>query len=151
MLCPVCKEEMIVVEYEKIELDICAFCRGVWFDAEELELLLGALEFLDVKASDLFRPLPEASKEETRRCSYCRSKMEKAVMGAGKDVVIDRCPNGHGLWFDGGELDTVINSLQRPAVDGSGDEAKQATGEVGSFLADILLTDANEENTGGDE
>jgi len=41
MICPACRDEMIVVEYKKIELDICVSCRGVWFDADELGLLLG--------------------------------------------------------------------------------------------------------------
>ncbi|MES0279143.1 MAG: zf-TFIIB domain-containing protein, partial [Dehalococcoidales bacterium] len=33
MICPICKVEMAVVEQDKIELDYCARCRGVWFDA----------------------------------------------------------------------------------------------------------------------
>jgi Zn-finger nucleic acid-binding protein len=40
MICPTCKNPMIVVEYQQIELDYCGSCRGVWFDNGELELLL---------------------------------------------------------------------------------------------------------------
>jgi len=40
MICPVCKYDMIVVEYQNIELDYCNSCKGVWFDSGELELLL---------------------------------------------------------------------------------------------------------------
>ena len=40
MICPVCKKDMFVVEYKQIELDYCHTCKGVWFDAGELELLL---------------------------------------------------------------------------------------------------------------
>jgi len=36
MKCPVCNSLMIVVEHEKIELDYCLNCSGVWFDAEEV-------------------------------------------------------------------------------------------------------------------
>ena len=39
MKCPVCKNMMIVVEHEHIELDYCPDCAGVWFDAGELDLL----------------------------------------------------------------------------------------------------------------
>jgi Zn-finger nucleic acid-binding protein len=145
MICPACKQEMIVVEYEQIELDICVSCRGVWFDGEELDLLLDSLDFLDLKVTDLFRPPSGKTKEKARRCPYCRGKMEKVQTGpADKDVTIDRCSKGHGLWFDGGELDTVINSLQRPAAtdkpDGGDAEPDKAQGGVGSFLADVLLT-----------
>jgi Zn-finger nucleic acid-binding protein len=40
MICPTCREVMIVVEQDKIELDHCPQCSGVWFDAGELELML---------------------------------------------------------------------------------------------------------------
>ncbi len=40
MICPACKNDMIVVEYQRIELDFCPHCRGVWFDCGELELML---------------------------------------------------------------------------------------------------------------
>ena len=40
MKCPVCKEIMIVVEHDKVEVDHCTNCQGVWFDAGELELFL---------------------------------------------------------------------------------------------------------------
>ncbi|MFH1731988.1 MAG: zf-TFIIB domain-containing protein [Planctomycetota bacterium] len=128
MICPACREEMIVVEYKKIELDICVACRGVWFDADELGLLLGSL---DLSADGIGRPLEEKPSEEPRKCPYCRGKMDKILMGTDEAVVIDKCKKGHGLWFDGGELDTVIAGLKKASTD--------AGAEVGSFLGDVLL------------
>jgi hypothetical protein len=136
MLCPACNEPMLVVEYRRIELDCCAACDGVWFDAEELELLLASLE---LSAGDLIRPLDD-SKEKPRRCQYCGMKMTKARVGApdapGEGVVIDRCPNGHGLWFDGGELETVVRELQE----------KESKPGVGSFIADVLFGGGEDES-----
>jgi len=152
MICPACHEEMMVVEYKQIELDVCAVCKGVWFDADELELLLGSLQ---LPAERLVRPLTEKSDEEVRKCPYCRRKMEKVLMGMGDGEVIDRCKKGHGLWFDGGELDTVIRGLKKPAAGvsaeaGAATEASEkAREEVGSFLADVLLGDACENEKGG--
>ena len=148
MICPACHEPMIVVEYKQIELDICVACRGVWFDADELELLLGALEVLDLAASELFRPLPGKPAEKPRKCPYCRRRMEKALTGPGEGVMIDRCKRGHGLWFDGGELDTVVNSLQKPAE--GAEEPKKAGKQVGSFLADMLFGDDDEREEKGE-
>jgi Zn-finger nucleic acid-binding protein len=34
---------MIVVEYSNVELDYCLNCHGVWFDSDELELLLKSM------------------------------------------------------------------------------------------------------------
>ena len=41
MICPACRSAMVIVEYDDIELDYCTACKGVWFDAGELELDLG--------------------------------------------------------------------------------------------------------------
>ena len=152
MICPACREEMIVVEYKQIELDICVLCRGVWFDADELQLLL---ESLELSAADLVRPLPEKTAEKPRRCPRCRRKMQKVLMGHGDGVMIDRCKKGHGLWFDGGELDTIIKGLSELAARGKGEPgagiSTQAGGEVGSFLADVLLAGDEDKEKGGKE
>jgi len=39
MICSVCRQSMLDIECNNIELDYCAKCRGVWFDASELGLL----------------------------------------------------------------------------------------------------------------
>ncbi len=145
MQCPACREEMIVIEYGDIELDVCTLCTGVWFDAEELELLLGSL---DLSAEELIRKMGEKSGEEPRRCPRCGKKMDKVLVGPGKGEVIDRCRKGHGLWFDGGELDTVIHRLRKPEAV-SGPTKEKAEEKVGSFLADVLFAGQDEEEKGG--
>ena len=137
MKCPACREEMIVIEYKDIELDVCSSCKGVWFDAEELELLLGSLR---LPVEELVRNLGEKSSEEVRKCPACRKKMEKALVGPGKGEVIDRCRRGHGLWFDGGELDKVVHRLRKPEAV-SGLAGKEAEEKIGSFLSDVLFAE----------
>ena len=66
-------------------------------------------------------------------------KMKKIIVGPGEGVMIDRCTKGHGLWFDGGELDTTVELLQ--ASDSTGEKAQQ----VGSFLKDVLLGEKESE------
>ncbi len=41
MDCPVCKNAMITLELQEVEIDYCIDCGGIWLDAGELELLLG--------------------------------------------------------------------------------------------------------------
>ncbi len=134
MICPACREEMIVVEYNKIELDVCSQCDGVWFDAEELSLLL---ETLHLEEEELgLRPVKKTA-EKARKCPRCRKRMNKVLIGPVKGVVIDRCTKGHGLWFDGGELDGIVEALQTPLSNGELQGEKQ--GQVGNFLKDVLL------------
>ena len=121
MICPACKSDMIVVEHEDIELDYCVKCHGVWFDAGELELLLGSLG-LD-STSPFLNSILEAeeakTEEEKRRCPLCRQKMKKSNLET--KVLVDLCPQGEGIWFDGGEVGMLIKQLARkkPAKPGA--------------------------------
>ncbi len=100
MRCPACGEEMIVVERSGIELDYCAGCNGIWFDSGELELFAGSVG-AEIELPDWAAAPRAESDERPRRCPRCRKKMDKILIG---EILVDRCPRGHGLWFDGGEL-----------------------------------------------
>ena len=77
MKCPVCKVATTVIEHDKIELDYCSICYGIWFDRGELELLLDTLT--DGTAAKFVNGLmqrpPAKVAEKTRKCPICRKKM----------------------------------------------------------------------------
>jgi len=106
MNCPVCKNTMVVLELEQIEIDYCASCGGIWLDAGELELLLETKE----ERARLLNLLIEDSsvKEKSYRCPICNKKMRKVFVGEEKKILIDKCNKNHGLWLDKGELEEVI-------------------------------------------
>jgi Zn-finger nucleic acid-binding protein len=97
---------MIVLEYEDIELDYCASCHGVWLDGGELELLFGDREITEgfLRAGE---PAPRKG-ETLRRCPICRRKMDKFATGGHEPVTYDHCPHNDGLWFDEGELFSIL-------------------------------------------
>jgi Zn-finger nucleic acid-binding protein len=135
MICPTCREVMIVVEQDKIELDHCPKCLGVWFDAGELELML---ERMGLDSGDLslaqIMDLPDAeTKEKKRRCPICGKKMKKAHIGQEPAVLIDVCPRGDGLWFDGGEVHQIIEQCALDAGAKAGSEER-----VLCFLGDTF-------------
>jgi len=106
MNCPACNEPLVVLEHESIEVDYCVACHGVWLDAGELELLFGERAMTEgfLTAGDATK----ARNEARRRCPICGKKMEKQVTGGEHPVIYDRCPQGDGIWFDKGELNTVL-------------------------------------------
>jgi hypothetical protein len=106
MICPVCKNTTVVLELEQIEIDYCASCGGIWFDAGELELLLET----EQERARLLNLLIEDSsvKEKSYRCPICSKKMKKVFVGEEKKILIDKCKKNHGLWLDKGELESVI-------------------------------------------
>lgn len=113
MICPACKSDMIVVEHDHIELDYCPECHGVWFDAGELELLLSSwgLEGTASFLGGVLNAEEAATTEKKRRCPLCRQKMKKTNLET--QVLVDVCPNGEGIWFDGGELGALVRQLAR--------------------------------------
>jgi len=113
MICPTCKNTMIVVEHKKIELDYCPECYGVWFDSGELELFLDSLN-LENQGQFFSNMLnaPEAkTPEKKRRCPICAQRMKKTVLGDKPSILIDVCRRADGLWFDGGEVGQLIKQL----------------------------------------
>ena len=109
MICPGCKNEMIVVEYHQIELDHCTNCGGVWFDAGELALFLAASKLKS--AEDTVQEIvnsPEAGAPHKRRkCPICHHGMKEVAIGQ-PPLHLDVCSQGDGLWFDGGEVHELV-------------------------------------------
>jgi len=106
MNCPVCKEPLVVLELEQVEVDYCTGCSGVWLDAGELELLLETDEDRN-RLINLFIEAGEI-KEKSHDCPICGKQMKKFEIGEKGKVVVDKCRKNHGIWFDKGELKKVV-------------------------------------------
>ena len=112
MICPKCKHDMIVVEHQKIELDYCPNCEGLWFDAGELNLLLecSKLASPDLTINNIVALPPVEPSGKKLKCPICRQAMKQVAIGQPK-INIDVCVNEEGLWFDGGELHALLRQL----------------------------------------
>jgi Zn-finger nucleic acid-binding protein len=134
MICPACGKDALIVEYANIELDYCPACRGVWFDAGELEMLLEAAglenerNFLESVA---VRPETEIA-ENKRRCPECRRKMKKVAIDDEGKIITDICMSGHGIWFDGGEVNALVKALAEKSPD------KAASKHVLEFIGEMF-------------
>jgi len=135
MICPVCKYDMIVVEYHDIELDYCNSCKGVWFDSGELELLLRSQGLEEPKTffDGIFNSQEAVSSEKKRNCPICDHKMKKTVVVSQPAILIDVCRDEHGLWFDGGEVAQLIKHLA-----GKHPSKRDSRGQVISFLEEVF-------------
>ena len=135
MICPVCKSGMIVIEYNNIELDYCTDCQGVWFDSGELELLLKSCQMEDIEPflDNIINSPDTPSSEKKRKCPICRRKMKKKSIGEEPRLLIDMCGRGDGLWFDGGEINQLINQMA-----GGTKAARKSGNEVISFLEEVF-------------
>ncbi len=135
MICPTCKNDMLVIEYNNIELDYCANCHGVWFDSGELELLLNSieLEHHGLLLHDIVN-IPEAkSSEDKRKCPICNRKMKKTTIGQKPEILIDVCDQEDGLWFDGGEVHQLISQFS-----GKQSQMSESQRDVLNFLGEVF-------------
>lgn len=135
MICPVCRHDMVVVEYHDIELDYCDSCKGVWFDSGELDLLLRSQGLEEPKTffDHIINSREAGSAEKNRNCPICGRKMKKTAIDGQPEILIDVCRDKHGLWFDGGEAVQLIRHLagERPP---KGDSREQVIG----FLEEVF-------------
>jgi hypothetical protein len=110
MLCPVCGVHTIILELDRVEIDYCRSCKGLWLDPGELELLL---EMAGAQSGPLHRAVQSGGQKaagQKRRCPVCRKKMLPVDLAGPPRVVVDRCPRGHGLWLDDRELGQLIEA-----------------------------------------
>lgn len=112
MLCPVCNLDQVIVEWGDVELDVCIDGCGIWFDAEELRHLFAAAGAPESVTSleRRLRELPKAARGPKRRCPRCGVQMEHVTAPhRAEQIALDRCARGHGIWFDDGELEQLVD------------------------------------------
>lgn len=109
--CPKCGTALESKTLGTIPVDQCPSCQGIWFDEKELQSVL-------TRSHDLHRGLHRSTGEPSLNqkrgtCPRDKSGMLRAFSSTGERVVLDMCPDCHGLWLDGGELDRLIKAMNR--------------------------------------
>jgi Zn-finger nucleic acid-binding protein len=102
-VCPKCDAGLFIVHMRDIEVDVCPRCRGVWLDAGELEQLAGA-----TGDDPLLRFQTQVGGVPATRkhlCPRCDAALLEIATGK---LTLERCPRGHGLWFDENELAQLL-------------------------------------------
>jgi hypothetical protein len=98
---------------QKVEVDVCPTCGGMWLDRDEIRELSAKS---DRELADLRRIIeqvdtggfePPTTVEEP--CPACRGKLTVALLGP---IHVEHCSACDGLYLDKGELDKAIEVLQ---------------------------------------
>jgi membrane associated rhomboid family serine protease len=128
MLCPRCRTPLQATlepgPAGRLEIDVCATCRGIWFDGGELAQLTRAE---NSEVFDLHSPLFEGDTPSVPCPRHADTRMlerelatarVRAFAGtasgeaAAEPLKIDQCPKCSGLWFDGGEVEALAKTLR---------------------------------------
>jgi uncharacterized protein len=118
MLCPVCNINIQTVILNQTQLDNCPKCKGLWFDKDELGEVIDFLKvsgssdtgWLNDTTSSYFEHQVNLEKSDTS-CPKCNTELSRYNYAGSKDIIIDSCPKGCGIWLDGGELKKILDFL----------------------------------------
>ena len=131
--CPACAATLDLYSIHGMEFEGCPKCHGMWLVKDELRKLKnkfndGQLHWLNDEIDNIEKTSVIASHRACPKCSA--SKLVSVIFGH-SSVVMDWCPDCHGMWLDRGEFDSIVEYLR--------DEEKTATRkEIGKEVAKDL-------------
>jgi len=99
MQCPKCENTPLVsgkVKSDALEVDRCCQCKGVWFDNDELDKLLGkrAKKIISIPDSAVLSPFVQ--------CPRCEASLYECCY-PGTTTLVDYCRQCYGCWLDNKE------------------------------------------------
>ncbi len=101
--CPECKRNFIIIKLLDQEIECCLYCKSYWFDEGELAAITNFTT--DIPSQNL------RHRESKFNCSICQTTMNEYMFLQPHNVLVDRCPNGHGVYLEKGELQRVFEII----------------------------------------
>jgi Zn-finger nucleic acid-binding protein len=112
MKCPKCKTETLnQFAVQGVRVDRCASCSGIWFDARELTQLLA--EDGQRVASLRRGSAKDEAGGKKGICPRDAAELLRVFSAIDRSVILDACPECHGIWLDGGEFEKLFAARQR--------------------------------------
>ena len=106
--CPDCERLLEIVRLGTLELDLCNYCGGLWFDRNELERLPREVSPDDLGGEMHALVARLAARKSARKayplCPMCHESMNPVQYQKVSGVVLHRCATC-GAWLDGTNAD----------------------------------------------
>ena len=112
--CPTCGTNLNFYKAFSIKFEGCPKCKGIWLIKDELRELKNKVDGPHLRwLNDEIENIDKTSLVEGKRaCVNCKTtKMVSVVFGNSK-IVVDWCPNCHGMWLDRGAFDSIVDYLK---------------------------------------
>jgi Zn-finger nucleic acid-binding protein len=92
----------------------CPACKGIWLFKDELRTLKNKVEHGSIRwLNDEINNIEKTSAIARKRpCPKCKSVRMVSVLFGKSSIVIDWCPQCHGMWLDQDEFDSVTEYLK---------------------------------------
>lgn len=122
-LCPACGKEQKLssrtIDNEHLSMLECGSCAGLWLDSRVFQLLQERASAAAIPdngfGQNQYRGHGDQSRDRHgnfyRACPICSTLMLRRNFGRRSGVLVDSC-KAHGIWFDRGELDTILRWIR---------------------------------------
>jgi Zn-finger nucleic acid-binding protein len=110
--CPRCKGSCTTVAYERVQIDECQSCKGIWLDPGELQEIIAreetrfTPEFEKETLKSARAGIPEHETTAGIACPFCNRTLRAINYNYASGVIINTCAN-HGIWLDQHELQRI--------------------------------------------
>ena len=140
MHCPRCKTVLVGDEYEGVKVERCPGCRGFWIPGTRLADIIEKREkAFSLEEIEAYRQVHDSRQGLVNQadsrivCPQCGAVMQQNRYNYAQEVLIDRCPQGHGIWLDEGEVEHI-----QMAVEEEEDELRRVAKEKGLRVEDTF-------------
>lgn len=138
LACPSCDEKVLLtsrlVSGANVSFLECRMCAGLWMEPGHLEALKrkhkeSAVVSASIENVPRLKQVSSGKDVQVRyrKCPVCEQFMNRRLYGRGSGAIIDSCRD-HGVWFDDGELNQILEWIRRggdPDADREEIEAKK--------------------------
>jgi Zn-finger nucleic acid-binding protein len=112
--CPACRNILNLYSIASMEFEGCPKCKGIWLFKDELRELKnkvegGSLRWLNDEIENIEKTGVVAT---NRPCVQCKTVKMVSVIFGNSSIVVDWCPQCHGMWLDRGEFDAITDYLR---------------------------------------
>ena len=107
--CPRCRVPLETCRENGVELDRCPDCDGLWFDAGEIQRVLGTRRSLE----SYVPPHLRTWRQGRLPCPVCATAMHTLPANRTFPFELDQCPAHRGYWIDGAEVRRVAAAVRQ--------------------------------------
>lgn len=113
--CPTCGHTLSFYSIFSMKFEGCPNCKGLWLTEDELRKLKnrvedGSLRWLNDEIENMGKTSVIAGK---RSCVKCKNAKMVSVIFGKSSILVDWCPQCHGIWLDRGEFEAITEYLRR--------------------------------------
>ena len=109
MKCPDCGVELLQRNRDRVDMEVCPSCQGMWLTRQDLvQLEDEVFDFGDDEKGSLML----GSEPTARKCPQCEKPM-KTFQYRLYDLELDFCEDHHGYWLDADEDKRVLEIMKQ--------------------------------------